>query len=499
MNYIPETKQAIATTIEFIIESLESYNMQLISAQSNYASNLSMELSKSIEKINSSQQSYKNIYMLLQENRILSGTFFQVILYISNKFEAIDLFIKHLTLNSFDAESLYQEFEWNNLKKSPVKSLISEILTIENRIKSILSSWSDSPLMPFKISVIHPDDYKAKWDEVNVLKAEIGKIDDNYHKILSIYPPSINMKTIDSLALIFLQKIYGEFLNIRELLKELLAQKEINLNRYEKILSLYWKGGTCDIVITSFDPRMREITIDSTVTDVAKEMPGSIGPCSSIIALPNSEIFCYGVHDIYECFIMDCNHHIKIIPITHNCKFAGIVYFESNVFVFGGQTSWKPHRRARKYNFAMNSWEKLAMMPKPASSCACLIYKQKVLLSGREHRFLYLYDIKLDSYSEIVNGLGKSNKVLLGSDSKVYIIEESGGIYESERDNEYKFNRVGNSSLCNGSGQSNWVNKYGSIYFSKWIENHGINYYCFDLKTKKITLVKDLIWQVYFP
>ncbi|CAG9332345.1 unnamed protein product [Blepharisma stoltei] len=493
-----ETVQTIENFIKIMTGGLESYNKKLISAQKHATAKLSNGLSQSMKVIEFSRAIWLTSIRAVfsPENDIFS----HLILSSSTKLEVIESFTKYLIKNSFNPELIYKKINWINQKQSKTENLIVEIWITEKRIKELLASWSNSPLLPFKISFIHQDDSKMHWDKANILKADIEKIDKNYRRVVTNYSSSDSLRASSELSLKILKKNYEEFLNIKILFCQTLAQKEIYLSQSEKILNLYWKENINTLAMISFDPKTQKICLDTSIIGTNDDWP-SFGISSSVITLPNSEILCYTVCDRYKSFITNSINKKRFI-IGSLCSqgwiHEGLVYFENNIFVFGGYAAFSLSRTARKYDLKLNKWEVLVPLPKPASSCSCLVNKQKILLSGRDNTSLYQYDIIINSYSVILNGLSKNNKLLFRSDSKVYIIEGYGGIYESEKDNEYKFTMIKNPVTCNGYGQNSWISRNGSIYYSMWNENYGINYYSFNLKTKKIMLIKELIWNTYF-
>ncbi|CAG9310677.1 unnamed protein product [Blepharisma stoltei] len=73
---------------------------------------------------------------------------------------------------------------------------------------------------------------------------------------------------------------------------------------------------------------------------------------------------------------------------------------------------------------------------------------------------LYEYDINLESFTKFEFNTGMSAKLLIAGNSRVYLIEAWMSLWESEYDNEYVWNQIGEYD-----GELSRAQPYRVIYY----------------------------------
>mmetsp|Transcript_3490 Transcript_3490/g.3237 ORF Transcript_3490/g.3237 Transcript_3490/m.3237 type:complete len:130 (+) Transcript_3490:347-736(+) len=118
-----------------------------------------------------------------------------------------------------------------------------------------------------------------------------------------------------------------------------------------------------------------------------------------------------------------------------------------------------------------------------SSLCACTIFKNSIIICGYEHSKVYKYDFQIESYTElpIMDIRQKFQKILFEINSRIYVLIKNGKILESEVDNEYAWNVVGNSQFVYYNNCF-LVNHKGSIYISL---HYYRDMYCYKFCLKK--------------
>ncbi|CAG9316067.1 unnamed protein product [Blepharisma stoltei] len=203
-----------------------------------------------------------------------------------------------------------------------------------------------------------------------------------------------------------------------------------------------------------------------------------------VIELPNSEIFC--LTDDNDIFTFDLKtwRINKKYPDSSGYRYSLLLSYENCVYLF----CFKPNSLACLEKFNISSTIKTSLPSPPIdckSSLSGCVYKNSFLFCAKASSRLFKFDLLIESYSQLpISVNSKFVKMLFTGNMRVYIANQNYGIFESEVDNEYHWNQIGQYQIdsiekCIDFSHLNFT------YFS--IVKHGLmKVYLFDLGNKKI-------------
>ncbi|CAG9315845.1 unnamed protein product [Blepharisma stoltei] len=230
-----------------------------------------------------------------------------------------------------------------------------------------------------------------------------------------------------------------------------------NENRIEP-LNIYYPGGqkiysyNVDLRIKTEKRVLEPNLLISCVSPIDSHILFCIGYIKSMIKV-------WGIS-----FVFDYSEG-KTSLMSHNAPvyITNCTFFNKEIFTFGGFEVVSP-KYATKYDFKTNEWRSLANLPKLSDFCNSIEFKGKILVAGRSHRWLCVYDPAIDSYS-LVYGFHRTHKILMKVDNRVYVLETEGGLFESSLGDIYNWQNV-SKDCCIGCNSFSYCLKLKSgIYF----------------------------------
>ncbi|CAG9332219.1 unnamed protein product [Blepharisma stoltei] len=210
---------------------------------------------------------------------------------------------------------------------------------------------------------------------------------------------------------------------------------------------------------------------------------------TAIIQLPNSELFCYGNYSCtgYSCIINLKTLEIKELPEGYPCSSAGIAYYNKCVYAFGGcsqKKSWSS--QACKFELTGYKWNKLPTLAVSYScNCSCAVFENNILLCSEGRTDIVKYEIDRNSYTIVANisSLSKGKKLLFAADSRVFLLESKGNIFESKDGNNWK--QIESSAFGNHNCSFSVYNhKFQSIFLC--LNSRQVHCYEFNLHKKHL-------------
>ncbi|CAG9330718.1 unnamed protein product [Blepharisma stoltei] len=123
--------------------------------------------------------------------------------------------------------------------------------------------------------------------------------------------------------------------------------------------------------------------------------------------------------------------------------FNQFIYYDNYLFVFGnlGMSG------LAKYDINRNKWQKLAF-PQLDRRVFAVLFHNYVLVSSFYNSTFYLYDFLINSHSEIgFYEHVENRKFLFTNQIRVYLWIQNNSIYESEENNPFKWNIIGNNNF----------------------------------------------------
>ncbi|CAG9336095.1 unnamed protein product [Blepharisma stoltei] len=330
-----------------------------------------------------------------------------------------------------------------NLLSIQLNSAIEGLNDVVKRTQNQISQNYSNKLLTIQ-------DLKAKTSEILSKAKNDPETEQDFRRICSLY------ETQSSSSDQSLFQAYQEY-----------------VDAYRKITSLYLidKNNERTILTIYGTENDREETCEL-------ETPEMLDHGTCIAQLPNGELFCFGKWQPSGiAFILDRNLKFRRLPSgpAYGCPSA--IYFNKNVYCFGGRSYNSFSTLSSKFDLVGNRWIKLTPMPRVDLSCRSVIFNGNVLISGWGKRNILIYSIDTDSFSTTPYNfqLDKLN-ILINAEDRLYLIESpNGSVYESEIGNEYVWEAIGNSII------SFWP--FRDYYsFNKGITNMPIGSYSEKLK-----------------
>ncbi|CAG9314451.1 unnamed protein product [Blepharisma stoltei] len=212
----------------------------------------------------------------------------------------------------------------------------------------------------------------------------------------------------------------------------------------------------------------------------------------SICKLPDNNLFCFQGINAYSSptFMIYEDNSIRYLTSRPNlCRYASAIYYENEVYSFGGNNDFGYVTTPEKYNISENKWYKIPQNLSVGSiSCNGFSYKDKIFFVGLNHAKIYIYHVSQNKYSEIpINLTPNAVKILHLIGNCIYVIESNSKIYEIDADDIQRW-RIAGTSPSFGRPVSHFVQLKNSVYFmdnNSYIMN-------FDLASKSVRQVKQI-------
>ncbi|CAG9326604.1 unnamed protein product [Blepharisma stoltei] len=166
-----------------------------------------------------------------------------------------------------------------------------------------------------------------------------------------------------------------------------------------------------------------------------------ISPFISMCRLPNSEVFCYGNGSGFT-FTFNSQGSFRQLWYGRPYYDSGCVYYNGNVYAFGGSSGYRVVNRAYKFSLSKNQWSRLANMPAEFMLCSCAVLQHKIIISCSDGS--RVYDPEIDSYTELSPSSQINGLVVYVIRNRGYIFGSGGKIYESGVRNPYNWELSGN-------------------------------------------------------
>ncbi|CAG9327953.1 unnamed protein product [Blepharisma stoltei] len=216
--------------------------------------------------------------------------------------------------------------------------------------------------------------------------------------------------------------------------------------------------------------------------------PNAISMC----LLPDKSIFCYGNYPVSgAAFILYPDSTIKRLSAGNPSGNMGVVYHDGFIYLFGGcNAQGKTWNKAAKYELSTDKWYKTCPLEEDLSRVSCIAGNYGnygIAFVGYESSKLYLYNQKQDIYNEIyLNFAAQTNNILLQAENRVFLIESSKNIYESEPNqlSYWIIIEVSQISYSNRVAYQVYFNQ--SCYF---MDIH-CKIYKFDIKSLQLTMTQ---------
>ncbi|CAG9327934.1 unnamed protein product [Blepharisma stoltei] len=226
-----------------------------------------------------------------------------------------------------------------------------------------------------------------------------------------------------------------------------------------------------------------EKQIDSLQNNVSQ--PQNISMC----LLPDKSIFCYGNYPASgTTFRFYQNSTIKQLSDGDPSNGMGALYHDGFIYLFGGwNAADKAWNQAAKYELSTDKWYKICPLKENLSRVLCIAGNDGIAFVGYESSKLYSYNHKQGIYNEIyLNFATNTYKVLLQAENRVFLIESSKNIYESEP------NQLSNWKIIEASQISYGCRAAYQVYFNQscYFIDKDCRIYKFEMKSLQLTMTQ---------
>ncbi|CAG9335574.1 unnamed protein product [Blepharisma stoltei] len=389
----------------------------------------------------------------------------------------------------------YETLEKKELEN--LKSKLKNTLECEKHLDTIVLQSR------FCKTMSYCDDIEEARKKVENFKYEL---ENSYYELASSGQNNANLKHLYESN----SEMKDLYHNCAKICKEISKKCDLtleNLSQKEKECKLYHDKNIYLIENYPYDDneiQTKLVIFDTESLQInykAIKTPEALSDGTCIAQLPNNELFCYGNYSPLSGVTITINTKdlsFQSLKIGIPCCSSGCTYYQNSVYAFGGNISEENYlNQTRKYDFSEDQWIELSSMPIASDGCSCIPFRESILVSGWNHSKVYRYDINGDIYSEILNISAEKDKIVFTGNSRAYIVEQEGSIYESETNDENIWYRIGNSSTgfalqsyrtyCNGSILIGMIDDEED---EDWDE-----YYCFytfNLKSKTLDKIEEI-------
>ncbi|CAG9326930.1 unnamed protein product [Blepharisma stoltei] len=218
----------------------------------------------------------------------------------------------------------------------------------------------------------------------------------------------------------------------------------------------------------------------------------SLDSSSCLIQLQNNELFCYEnkgspYYGTNCSWIIDLNTFAikKAFPSWNLSIGAGGIYLENKVILFGGYRRRDFLKECSQFDLIKQKWTQLPPILVDSYQISCVVFKDIILLCGFVHARVYIYDLRIESCSEIssINLNPLKLKSLMTANSRAYVFEYKGGIFETETEDEYNWSFIGNIPNENLIPFKMYDQ---TLIFAESTKTEKVSFYKFDLIEKKL-------------
>ncbi|CAG9334243.1 unnamed protein product [Blepharisma stoltei] len=177
--------------------------------------------------------------------------------------------------------------------------------------------------------------------------------------------------------------------------------------------------------------------------------------------------------------------------INHNSPIISALYYDEYVYLFFGSKSWK----VKISDIERNSCKKLRIINMPKSAhfwaiefLSCVGFFDKMLIASSYKNWIFMYDKKVNSWSELPLILRNGYKILAVHQFKIYVILFPGLVYENLGD--LRLWKVVSQNFCciNYPDISTYIFKGNSLVIADYK-----NFYYFNLDKVKIEKIEIII------
>jgi Kelch motif len=375
----------------------------------------------------------------------------------------------------------------------------------------IIKKKSQSSMEDFILKYLnHPDDIYEdllKQEYEIILKLDIEK------KLETVIEENSNLKKNLDLTKLNFSRLDSECKSLRSVYEEVLSQKiglQEKTDRLEYMESFMQKligeDQLKDLLSSEYNSKnmcyfernsktLNIISISEVDEKYQLEISDSLDINSGFCELPNNEYFYYAgcpLNFVDFVYIINPSHKTatKRSSGKAKCNIGSCSYYESKVYIFGGQNSLSQEiNDAEIYNLNSNTWQDASNLPVACAWISSVVFDKMIMITGFQASTVYNYSIEKNLYSFAGNFTPNRHKVICQGLGKVYVFE-NGKLHESFDSgvSQYLLINGGTGIPHNQQLISYIIRNQIFVYF---ILNNKI-IYRFNLLTKEIKYIRQI-------
>ncbi|CAG9310187.1 unnamed protein product [Blepharisma stoltei] len=205
----------------------------------------------------------------------------------------------------------------------------------------------------------------------------------------------------------------------------------------------------CTISTDSKEFLVCNIENNKICAKIQNPLPFNIITKGLICELNGSQLFYFGGctkddKPIGLCLLIDIRtQSVEVLPSGKPRYFANPVYFENFVYIFGGKSSNKSLADSDKFSLRKNKWKSIADLPCRAYQTSAIVYRNQILLSGRNLGNIWKYDPVTNSYESLFEIVKEQWKFFFIYKKQCYIVTSERLCFSSEVDDWKTWNYFG--------------------------------------------------------
>jgi hypothetical protein len=230
-----------------------------------------------------------------------------------------------------------------------------------------------------------------------------------------------------------------------------IANSGVNWDNFDSIFDKNDSNSLCYFDQNTKNLNVIDISAQNDLKHSLNALESNWSIFSAFCFLPNNRYFTYGsflndstykdlsfIVNLTDLSIIQCSSY-KPKAYMGEC-----IIFNNSIFVYGGKDPTGILSSSEQYNLADNSWTTIEPLPSPSIHNAVTLIYNKVLLTGYNLDYAYIYDTQHNQYVRGGKVTQNQHKRVFKVHEKMTILD-NGRIYQSVDNDFANFEEIGTS------------------------------------------------------